>query len=338
MPKRLASPVCCAASLLAGAALAQPPAKAEPPTTVAPVTVEGATPKTITAQSHAFVQGTAAAPNPEIGQISRWHEPVCVQVEGLAQAAQAEEIKARIESVAQAVGLKAARAGCKANVEIVFSDDPQGVMNEVAKRREDLLGYYHRHDHDRLKIVSHPIQAWYKTATRGEGSNDAGIAFASYTDHFGKAFYSGDFPARTAGNYRTDDPDEGAPTGCTDAPHFTSCLTSEFQNVFIVADGKALKDKAAGVAADYLVMLALSQPKSLDGCSALPSILDLTAKTACPGRDAPDGLTPADAAWLTALYGSDGRAKGDGEKSDIANRMAHILIKASTAAPAGGGR
>jgi hypothetical protein len=314
--------------LLPGAALAQPPAKAPPSTTVAPVTVQGATPKTITAQSRAFVQGTATAPNPEIGQIGRWHEPVCVQVEGLAQAAQANEIKARIESVAQAVGLPAARAGCRANVEIVFSDSPQATMDVVAKRREDLLGYGHRHDHDRLKTVSHPIQAWYKTATRGEGANNAAIMFAAFN------VYSPDFPGRTAGNYRTDDPDMGAPTGCGDSPHFTACLTSEFQNVFIVADGKALKDRSAGLAADYLVMLALSQPKSLDGCAALPSVLDLTAKTVCPGREAPGGLTPADAAWLTALYGSDGRAKGDGERSDIANRMAGILIKASM--PEGG--
>jgi hypothetical protein len=294
------------------------------------VTVQGATPKTITSQARAFVQSTVTAANPEIGQIGRWHEPVCVQVEGLAQAAQAGQIKARIESVAEALGLPPARAGCTANVEIVFSDDPQGVMDAVAKRREDLLGYYHRHDHDRLKVVSHPIQAWYKTATRGEGGNNAGIAFAYFA-----GVYSADYPGRTAGNYRTDDPDEGAPTGCADAPRFTSCFTSEFQNVFIVADGKALRNKGAGLAADYLVMLALSQPKSLDECAALPSILELTAKAGCPGRDPPDGLTAADASYLTALYASDSQAKGPGEQSDIANRMATILIKAGSAGPVG---
>ena len=55
-----------------------------------------------------------------------------------------------------------------------------------------------------------------------------------------------------------------APTGCGDAPHFTApCLTSEFANVFIVVDSKALQGKGigAGVAADCLVMLALSQTK-----------------------------------------------------------------------------
>jgi hypothetical protein len=297
------------------------------------VTVQGATPKTITAETHAFVQSTATAANPEIGQVSRWHGPVCVQVEGLAPG-QSAEIKARIESVAQAVGLPSPSRGatCTADVEIVFSDDPQRVMNDVAKRREDLLGYYHRHDHDRLKLVSRPVQAWYKTETVGDGGN-AGIAFATLVPPPGRPYtYVGDFPGRTIGNVKTDDPDISAPTGCADAPQFTACLTSQFQNVFIIADSRALKGKGVGLMADYLVMLALSQPKSLDGCAALPSILDLTAKAGCAGRSPPEGLTQADAAWLTALYASDPEANGAGAQSEISSRMADILIKASSTA------
>lgn len=209
-------------------------------------------------------------------------------------------------------------------------------MDIVARRREDLLGYYHRHDHDRLKSVTHPIQAWYKTATRGEGGN-AVAAFAGFAPPTSipvPPYYTPDMPGRTVGNLRTDDPENGTPTGCGDSPHFTACLTSEFENVFIVADGKALRNKGVGLTADYLTMLALSQPRSLDGCGALPSILDLMVRSACANRDPPDGLTAADGAWLTALYGSEPTAKGDGEKSDIANRMAAMLIKASKPAPA----
>ena len=343
MSHTLASSICCTASLLAGAALAQSPAKAPPSTTVAPVTVQGATPKAITTQSLAFVQSKATAANPEIGQISRWHAPVCVQVEGLAQAAQADLVKARIESVAQSVGLPTPWGGanCTANVEIVFTDNPQGVMNVVAKEHEDFLGYYHRRDRDRLKTVSHPIQAWYKTSTSGEGNN-GGMATATYLDTFGKPKYSPDYPGRTGGNATIDDPGNKTPTGCGDAPHFTACLTSQFENVFIVADSKALGGKGVGLglAAEYMVMLALSQPKALDGCAPLTSVLDVMAKSACPGRDPPGGLTPADSAWLTALYASDAEAKGDGARSEIANRMADILIKANSesGASAAGGR
>ena len=99
MPKRFIPVLIFAAGLTA--TTAGQPAKASSPTAVAPVTVQGVTPKAIAAQSRAFVQGTATAPNPELGQISRWHEPVCVEVEGLAEAAQALQIKTRIESVAK---------------------------------------------------------------------------------------------------------------------------------------------------------------------------------------------------------------------------------------------
>ncbi len=289
------------------------PVKAEAATGLSAVTVEGASPKTITTQARAFVQSVASAPNPEVGQISRWHEPVCAQVEGLAQPAQAAVIKERVESVALALGVPAAQPGCTANVEVVFSDDAQATMDEVAKRHEDLLGYYHRRDHDRLKVVSHPIQAWYKTATRGEAANDEKDSGSPWA-------------------VRVDEPGEPTPTTCGDAPHFTACLTSQFVNVFIVIDSKALRGKSLGSVSEYVVMLALSQPKSLDGCNALPSILDMTAKSACPGRVPPSGLTPADGAWLTALYASDPEAKGDGERTDITVRMADILVKASTAA------
>jgi len=323
----------CSASVAALAQPVSPPAaKGGPSTTVSPVTVTAsANPQAIQTQAHTFVRSYAAAPNPEIGQIGRWHDPVCVQVEGLPQADQAAMIKTRIEGVAQAVGLPAARAGCKANVEIVFTDQPQRTMDIVAQRREDLLGYGHLHDRDRLKQVTHPIQAWYKTATRGGMEDKVGLAFAVFKDHFGNAVYDTLLPGQTTQDETVDDPGNAAPAGCANSPHFTACLTSVFKNVFVVVDSKAMQGKDLGVVADDLVMLALSQPKSLDGCNALSSVVDLFAKSACPRRDPPDGLTPADAAYLTALYDSNSEADKAGEQADIAGRMAKILIKANVA-------
>ena len=303
-------------------ALAQPAspsvARTAPSTTVAPVTVTAAAkPKTIEKQTFTFVQSYAAAQNPEIGQIGRWSDPVCVEVVGLPRADQAAAIKARIESVAQAVGLPAARAGCTANVEIVFTDQPQRIMDIVAQRHEFLLGYYHRHDHNRLKQFTRPIQAWYVTATKSSGAKAAVLALN------GLAQYA-QFRSEVI-----DDPSNAPPVGCADSRLTTSCLQSEFNNVFIAADSKAIDGKDSGMVADYLVMLALSQPRSLDGCNALPSVIDAFAKSPCPGRETPDGLTPADAAYLTALYATDLEAKKKVEQSDIADRMARILINAN---------
>jgi hypothetical protein len=321
-----------AASVLSAAsvtALAQPAsaqtAKDAPSTTVAPVTVTAAPqPKVIEKQTHNFVQ-SYAAPNVEIDQITRWHDPVCVQVVGLPQADQAALIKARIESVAQAVGLRAARPNCNPNVEIVFTPWPQRTMDVVAQRNENLLGYYHRHDRDQLKTVTHPIQAWYMTATEGGGEDMAGVLMSMYGQYVNLDAVA------------IDDPDNEPPLSCGENPHFTHCLKSMFHNVFMVADSKALEGKDAGLVADDMAMLALSQPKSLDGCNALPSVIDVFAKSACPGRDPPDGLTPADAAYLTALYASDPEGTKASEQSEIALRMAKILIKANVIAGASAG-
>ena len=319
MPNRLASLLTASAlAFTAGAALAQPApvrsaaaATAAPPAqSVAPLTVQGvAPPKMIEEQTYNFVQKFAAAPNPEVDQIARWRDPVCVEVLGL-QADQAALIKTRIEGVAGSLGLPKTGPNCRADVEILFTGQPQAMMDAVARRREELLGYYHRHDGARLKTVTRPIQAWYVSATLGSSS------------------YPTNFPWWLE---LRDDPDNLMPTGCGNSHIFTVCLQSVLKNVLVVADSKAVDGKDAGMVADYLAMLTLAQPKSLDGCNALSSVIDAFAPSACAGRETPAGLTPGDAAYLTALYQSDPEATKWNAQGDIANRMAKILIKAANA-------
>ena len=106
--------------------------------------------------------------------------------------------------------------------------------------------------------------------------------------------------------------------GAALADRATSAPTRLFTNVLVIVDLRRpeIKTKTLGLLADYLAMLALSQPRDLGQCNVLPSITDLFA--ACPGRPGPAGLTPADAAYLSALYA------GDAEP-DIVERMANIL-------------
>jgi beta-lactamase regulating signal transducer with metallopeptidase domain len=295
-------------------------------TRMASVTVRGtAPPAMVEEQARGFVRSYAAAPNPEIDQIGRWHDPACVQVVGLAPD-QAAMVKARIESVSQAVGVRPARADCHTNIEIVFTDQPQRTMDIVARRREYFLGYYHLHDRDRLKTVSRPIQSWYVTSTSSFAVVAAGIG----TEGGQLATRLNSLPTTLMGVI--DDPENSPDPGCGDAPHFTGCFESWIENVFIVADSKALEGRDLGLVADYMAMLALSKPRSQDGCSSLPSVIDAFARSACPGRDPPDGLTPADAAYLTALYAADPGVRKPFEQADIARRMASILIKASVVA------
>lgn len=303
-----------------------PPAAQPAPTMVAPVTIEAAAkPKVVQKQTQTFVQSYAAAPNTDVDQIGRWRDPICVQVEGLPLPAQAAAIKGRVEDVAKAVGLNVAKPGCRSNIQIVFTDQPQRLMDAIADRHEEVLGYYHRHERARLKTVTRPIQSWYVTATKGEGDGRGALMSQAHAGPSATPPYQ--FETEVV-----DDPDNQPPMSCGSNPHFSACLQTVFHNVLVVADSKAMQGKDLGLVADYLVMLTMSQPRSLDGCNALPSVIDVFAKSPCANRDAPDGLTPSDAAYLTALYGADLRLKKSGEQEDIALRMARILIKANAAA------
>jgi hypothetical protein len=312
-----------------------PSAPAPAPSVVSPVTVQAA-PGPVAAQKEArdFVQSYAAT-SPAIDQIARWHAPICISVAGLTPD-QAARVAARIQEVGEGVGMHALPPGCKANIEVVFTDQPQAFMDKVANTREEILGYYHRHDRDKLKAVTRPVQAWYVTQTSSGSTTRAGLAFVGLTTSVGAASGTGGGPdgafvntsgalnSSSASGNVVDDPDNHGPVGCSEAPQFTHCLQSELNNVLIVIDTSRIQGQKLGPLTDYLSMLALAQVRSLDGCAALPSVIDRLGR--CADKQTPDGLTPADAAYLTALYASNLESNKPLEQDEIASRMSSILV------------
>jgi hypothetical protein len=303
-----------------------PPAGAAP-IVVAPVIVEAAKPAELKRQTYSFVQ-TFSATTEKLDQVARWAQPVCVTVQGLPLSANAE-VKARVEEVAAALKVPVKGAGCPPNLQIVFTDEPQAFMDKVADQHERLLGYWHHRDRDKLKVVTRPVQAWYVTGTGGDGGDVVGPTFESMMK---------DSPAirpriGTFGNmphgFQYDDEETYwyGSTGCGDKSRFTICLTSEFQDVLVVVDTKRMQDYGPGLISDYVVMLSLAQPKSLDGCNVLPSVLDLFAQ-GCANFGM-EGLTRADVAYLSALYKTDLQARKFAQQTDIADRMADMLLKAT---------
>jgi hypothetical protein len=141
-----------------------------------------------------------------------------------------------------------------------------------------------------------------------------------------------ELPGFSAQMETVDTPENPSPLACAGSL-ISDCLRSVFKNVLVVVDSHAVEGKDLGAVADYLAMVALSQPRSQDGCSALPSIFDLMAKSPCPGRDSPAEITSADGAYLTALYFSDPESRADSQRVEIANRMTEMLIKTNSIAP-----
>jgi hypothetical protein len=102
-----------------------------------------------------------------INQIGRWHEPVCPLVTGL-QSPGRDFIAREILDVARSVGAPTAPVGkkCDVTVEIVFTREPQVLLDHIAKTYRPLLGFYPVSQAEQVAIFSRPVQAWYETGTR----------------------------------------------------------------------------------------------------------------------------------------------------------------------------
>jgi beta-lactamase regulating signal transducer with metallopeptidase domain len=345
---RLDTPVGSVAQDLPALAVTQAPAPQAEAAPAAPV--QPADPKD---QATNFVDFFAST---DQHVLARWRDPVCVKVFGLS-ADQAAAVEARVEQVAKSVGARARPAGCKGvNVEIQFTGDPQDTLDSVSGRTPRALGDW---SGTRVqKTVTLPIQAWYLTngGTVAENSrNNAdgmkvrvlyqAMATPCNCDLSGSSAVLGAGPQANGsyvppGSTWGSNPwSQGSPgSGWGAAPGANRAfggpqrdLHRNFANALVIVDTHRTEGRNLGLVSDYVALLTLSQPVGLGRCNVLPSVTDLFAD--CPGRTAPDGLTSADAAFLTALYAAKTGNKGD-EQADIATHMASILDKAGTDARA----
>lgn len=286
-------------------------------------------------------------------QTARWDWPICLQVAGLA-AAQETALRARIAEVAKSVEVTVDPASCKTpNLQIAFATDPQGVLDGLVEQDARVLGD-RTSDTRNIKTVTRPIQAWYVTNGVGFAENDRNdanslkvpvvyqMATPCHCDTSGALSVLGSGPqangayvpygSSASGNSGSGfgSAFPGAPgAGWQGVPRATD---RRFVNVLVIVDLRRAetRTRSLGRLADYVAMVALTQPHDLGQCQALPSITDLFAS--CTGRSPPEGLTAADAAYLTALYPpTKERPFSTGTEAAVAQRMASILAADSKA-------
>jgi hypothetical protein len=277
-------------------AIAQP-APPNPPTgqvrlisglSVESVTVVGVKPSEETIKN--FVD-TRAAPTPVLNKMARWTSRLCPVTIGLGDT-YAKYVTQRIRDVATAVGAPVnADPGCHPNIEVVFTASPQALLDKFREQQPLLLGYHSdTHDVEQMATVTHPIQAWYATET---------------IDYDGTRMVQ-DLTCRQSGvtlnEHQT--PSKQLLLPCAVAVHSSGSrlnngLSNGFYNVLIVAEPAKLLDYEIGSLADYVIMLALSQPASLDSCQVLPSISNMLARSCA---SIPNRITDGDLAYLRALY------------------------------------
>jgi hypothetical protein len=219
----------------------------------------------------AFVR-SHGKPGQRTGQLGRWNRGVCPMTLGLSQDFN-DYVSARVQAIATAVQghiPHQALPTCTPNVYIVFTTEPQRLLDDAAARKPELLGFYYLAEIKRVKMVDRPIQAWYVTGTEGAGP---GV----YIDSIWSTLPPGSVGSRLS-------------TG----------LKSYILSALVVIDTSKVVGYTIGSISDYIAMVTLQQTRLIEGCGELPSILDLMA-SAC-GSERPDSITAGDLAYLRALY------------------------------------
>lgn len=221
-------------------------------------------------------------------RISRWGEGVCPRVSGLPKEF-GEFIAARIKDVAAQVGAPiATECGDRPNVQVIFTRKPQELADDVRRNHKLLLGYHAFGEAGELATFRPPMKSWYVTQTIFQGYNEIDIA-------------NGPVPP-------------GAATSRLRLPH-----KSRFAFALIVVDTNLVDGEEIGPVADKIAMLALSNAAPYEGCSRLPSVLDLL-EPEC-GSGASGGLTEYDQTYLKALYAFDGDEVQGAMRNAIAGRI-----------------
>jgi hypothetical protein len=321
--------VACLVATCAGSALAESTdtrSTAEQP--LQEVTVTGTRALDHRALSRAvsgFVQ-SHSAPSTRINQIGRWHQYVCPLVTGL-QPAGRDFITRDIVDVARGVGAPTGPVGktCPITVEIVFTPDPQALLDRVAKVYRPLLGLYPASQMRKVTTFSRPIQAWYETGTRSMDQMQMpipGMGAGSSAQNFG-AGPGAEVPLVTGGQIDSEVTAMGMQPSGTAGSYLGHRIRSEFVHVLIIADSRQLERYPLHSIADYIALLSLTRMAQLDHCAPLPSITDLLAG-AC-ATPVPDALTAADRAYLKGLYSADLEQNLNIEQVEVRDQMMRAI-------------
>lgn len=260
-----------------------------------------------------------AAPS-VIGHMTRWRQPVCPTTLGL-DPAMNQFITDRVKAVAAEVGapqVSGPQGKCKSDVVIVFTSKPQVLMDAVRKKAPALLGFHYPAQAKRLATVSHPIQAWYVTATSSSASKGGmgGLGAGQLSGALGAGAQDGPGVA-------IDDSDGAMPGGCAGS-RFTDCLNNQIVAVVVVADRGQVEGHTIGSIADYIAMMVLTKEDPSQDCSALDSISNLMAAK-CDAAARPEALTLADLAYLKALYSINMAEVMWVQRDSVADIMAKVM-------------
>jgi len=212
-----------------------------------------------------------------------WRAPICPLVAGLGKD-QGEFILARVSEAAHAAGALLDGENCRANLYVVFTNEPDELIRTWRARSSRSFGGVRGTPAavDRFAARKRPVRVWYN---REFGSADAG-PLTSDTSIEGIGLNG---VSAAVVNKRVKD------TRLT----FNDVMI--FSSVIVIVDGNEVAGLQFGQLADYIAMLGMTELDPDAPLGTSPTILRLFADRAA-GATPPSGLTPWDTAFLKALY------------------------------------
>ncbi len=255
-----------------------------------------------------------AAPTTRINQIGRLGTGRVP--EGSRTAPTANDFVARaVLDVARGVGAPVLPANkkCDVDVEIVFTPDPQGLLDHVAKLYRHVLGYDPKTQAQPTMIFNPPIQAWYETGTRSMDYQPPVVGF-------GKSAGGAQMPDFFTGlQLDTERTVMGAEPSATAGSHIAQGKRSEFAHVLIIANSAMVSKYPLQAISGLRGHAVADTDDAAERLRAAAEHYDLLASGCAPA--AADSLTSADRAYLKALYGSNLEQGLNLEKGDVRERM-----------------
>jgi hypothetical protein len=262
----------------------------------------------------AFVNAYTDA-SAETDKISRWTDPMCPAVAGLSDDFN-KFIAMRITQVAKSIGAPVSpAASCKANIDVVFSDAPQVILDALKQTNPVMLGQTDGPNTGVRSQMSFPIQAWYTTQSQDWSGN------TSIDDSRRNTGMTLMVP-RSPGNILTSQPlylPRARETRISGS-RISEGLQSQFHHVVVLADNKQIEKFELGAVADYVAMLVLAKTRAAGACKGLRSISNLLAEP-CDANYEANALSPDDLAYLRGLYKSGADGSLNQQKTAIVSAM-----------------
>ena len=269
-----------AAVLLATAPM-QEPNPQTPATSLSDVVIEG---RRATEVARSFI-ADVAAPTQNRG-LARWNTPLCVGVANLRQPT-AQAIIDRISDIADSLGVRIGAPGCSPNALIIATDDGASLARALvdSRRRAFDAGSRQMTQSDReleaFQADARPVRWWQISTPTNSETGERAIRLAGDVDASGNPV---------------------APQVNSFASRLSTSIRDDMTRVIIIADIDDIAGLSIQQLSDYFAMLTLVQIAADADTSDYDTVLNLFTD-----RDAVDGLTAWDMAYMQGLYSSSQR-------------------------------